>query len=804
MHAREVAVPELAIRYIKYLLEGYDGEGGYGLDPDVTWLLDHNVAYVLVMQNPDGHWMNEQNTANDRRKNLNNTDGCIEPLAWGVDLNRNHSFLWGCCGGSSASPCLSTYRGSSAGSEPETQAFQAYFSTVVPDQNGPNGDNEIPPAAPDDTTGVFASLHAYGDLVLWPWYLPPNPDPPNAAQMETIGRKLAAFNGYDPSGDIWYTVDGATDDWTYGKFGIPSFTFEVGPSAGTCGGFFPAYGCIDGIDGTARNFWAENKLAFVYLHKIARSPYMTAYGPDTENVAAVPGAAAPGTLVSVTATISDQRYGTDPLQPIAGAEYFLDAPGQDGSGVPLSASDDDWGEESEDIEAVLDTTGLGPGRHYVLVHGQNEDGDWGPFSAVFVYVVDPAVSPTIEGYVRELGSDAPLQATVTANTFQTTTDPATGYYSMTVISDTYQIMAAATDHAPANVSGVEVYDHQVHQQDFFLEPICTILEDDVESGNLGWTAQAPWAIADESSHSPGHAWTESPGGNYDSLRSVSLTSSVLDLSGYENISLGFWHIYDIETGYDYGHVEYSTDGGSTWTQAAAYSGYGYTTWTEEAIPIVALEDQAQARIRFHFYSDNSLVADGWHVDDVLLTGSGPACTPRPPIADFDSDSPVVIGNPVRFRNLTASAPPIDYWWDFGDGAGTSTETHPAYTYGSTGTYTVTLVATNTAGTDSVGHPVVVGPCIGLSGITVLGPTGGEPGAYTFGTEYSPTEASLPIDYSWDNGDNTDSTMRVLGEGIHTLAVTATNCVDGLVTDTHEIIVSAPTFWVYVPLVLKDG
>ncbi len=160
IHAREVAVPELAIRYIKYLTDGFDGEGGYDVDPDVTWLVDHHVVHVLVMQNPDGHWKNEENTDNYRRKNMNWTHGCSSPGSWGVDLNRNHSFLWGCCGGSTGSACGETYRGPAPASEPETQAFQNYFAVVMKDQNGPNSDNEIPPAAPDNTTGVFISLHA--------------------------------------------------------------------------------------------------------------------------------------------------------------------------------------------------------------------------------------------------------------------------------------------------------------------------------------------------------------------------------------------------------------------------------------------------------------------------------------------------------------------------------------------------------------------------------------------------------------------------------------------------------------------
>jgi carboxypeptidase T len=804
IHAREVATPELAIRYIKYLTDGYLDEGGYGLDADVTWLVNHNVVYVLVMQNPDGHVENEQNTGNNRRKNMDNDDGCNDPYNWGVDLNRNHSFKWGCCGGSSGSPCDILYRGPARASEPETWAFQFYFATVMLDQNGPNGDDTLPPAAPDDATGIFLSLHQYGDEVLWPYGFDAG-GAPNNAQLQTIGRKFAYYNGYDPTGFL-YTVDGATDDWTYGKFGIASFTYEVGTSYGSCGGFFPDYECIDGALGWPRNFWAENRPTFLYAHKIARTPYMTSYGPDTENVAVVPGAAAPGSLVDVTATIADHRYGGDALQPIAAAEYFVDAPGDDGTGTPMAASDGGWGGLSEDVEAVLNTTGLATGQHYVLVHGQNDDGDWGPFTAAFLYIVDPAVAPVIEGYVRDANTNTPLAATVTADAFQDDTDPATGFYSMMVISDTYEMSAIAAGYAISTATGIEASDYQTVQQDFYLYPICEAFADDVESGNQGWTAQVPWAITTEDSYSPTHSWTDSPGGDYSNNRNVSLTSPVLDLSGYEDVTLSLWHTYDMETGWDYGYVEYSIDGG-VWTEVASYSGYGHTTWTQEELSVPALDGESNVRIRFRFYSDGSQTADGWHIDDIVLSGRGPACAPSiAPTAEFTSNSPVQLGETMIFTNLTTGTLPIDYWWDFGDGVGTSTESDPEYTYLTTGTFIVTLVATNTVGSDSVDHPVVVlpGECIDLSEIAIAGDTIGEPGTYTFTTSYEPPAATLPITYTWDNGDGTPTSVRALDVGTHTLAVTATNCAEALVTDTHTIVIGEPAFYIYLPLVIKSN
>ncbi len=385
MHAREVATTELAIRYILYLTDGYDGAGGYGTDPDVTWLVDHHVAYVMVMHNPDGHVENERNTYNFRRKNMDWDDDCTYSQYWGVDLNRNHSFLWGCCGGSSGNSCGETYRGPGRASEPETEAFERFFTTVMEDQNGPNGDDEIAPASPITTTGIFISLHSYADMVLWPWGFDNYGDAPNHAELRTIGRKLAAYNGYQPAGSIGYDVDGATDDWAYGTLGVPSFTFEVGPKPdgwSACSGFFPAYECIDGYAG--RDFWAENGPAFLYAHRIAGGPYRTAYGPDVMDATISPTG-------RLTATLTDLRYPGDAPEPIAAAEYFIagasaDGPGEPGSGTPLSPADGAWGELSEEAVAQLDVSQLAFDRHLILVRAQNDEGVWGPFSAVFASV----------------------------------------------------------------------------------------------------------------------------------------------------------------------------------------------------------------------------------------------------------------------------------------------------------------------------------------------------------------------------------------------------------------------------------
>jgi hypothetical protein len=52
----------------------------------------------------------------------------------------------------------------------------------------------------------------------------------------------------------------------------------------------------------------------------------------------------------------------------------------------MSPVDGDWGDLSEEALALVDISELDLEQHYILVHGQNDDGRWGPFSAVFLTV----------------------------------------------------------------------------------------------------------------------------------------------------------------------------------------------------------------------------------------------------------------------------------------------------------------------------------------------------------------------------------------------------------------------------------
>ncbi len=112
-----------------------------------------------------------------------------------------------------------------------------------------------------------------------------------------------------------------------------------------------------------------------------------------------------------------------------------------------------------------------------------------------------------------------------------------------------------------------------------------------------------------------------------------------------------------------------------------------------------------------------------------ITVSEPPCSETTPVADF-SGSPTSGDAPltVTFTDLSANNP--DTWsWDFGDG-GTSTAQNPSYEYTSAGTYTVTLTASNCAGSDiatKVDYITVSAPTqntMHVSAITVIRRTRG--------------------------------------------------------------------------------
>ena len=391
IHAREYTPAELLTRWAEALVSGY------GTDPRATWLLDHTDFRLVLQANPDGRKKAEAGAY--WRKNTNTVDAaCTGSVTSshqpGVDLNRNFPFHWNVTAGqgSSGTKCNETYRGPSAGSEAETQALVAYVAGT-PDGSGVYQGGVFPDrradaanvAAPEDYAGLFFDIHSYSQLVLWPWG-DTTAAAPNRDALQTLGRRIAWFNGYTPEqSDSLYPTDGATDDNFYGSLGVPAFTIELGQA------FFES--CTTFQNSTL----PQNVAALTYAARSAWRPYLLPAGPDARDLALDHASVGAGQSVHLTAMIDDTHYnqdnGTQATYAIRGANAYIDRVPWDPAATPiaLQAADGNLNAATEAVAGDLSTAGLAPGRHLIFVQGTNAkgpDGSAGPPDAIFLDILD--------------------------------------------------------------------------------------------------------------------------------------------------------------------------------------------------------------------------------------------------------------------------------------------------------------------------------------------------------------------------------------------------------------------------------
>ncbi|NVJ60713.1 MAG: PKD domain-containing protein [Gammaproteobacteria bacterium] len=371
MHAREYATAPLSLAFARELLSNYS------TDADTNWIVDHQEIHFLFHMNPDGRKQAEQGVL--WRKN-NNTSHCPSQSP-GVDLNRNFSFFWNQTNGigSSGNECDSTYRGPEAASEPETQAVINYINSIYPDSRGENDAD----AAPLDTPGMHLDIHSFSELVLWPWG---NTDElaPNATELQTLGRKLAWFNGYYPTQSVGlYPTDGTSDEASYAELGIANFTFELGTA------FFQS--CAE-FESTVK---PDNLAALYYSAKVTRAPYMLPAGPDVLNVSgnnSETPQVVPGDVLTLTLLANDGRYssanGSEPTQPIADVKVFIDqTPWEAGAiGMSMNFADGNANSASENMTLNLSTNDWTEGRKQLFFQATDSEGNMGPVSAMWVDV----------------------------------------------------------------------------------------------------------------------------------------------------------------------------------------------------------------------------------------------------------------------------------------------------------------------------------------------------------------------------------------------------------------------------------
>lgn len=249
-HARE----HLTIEMCLYLVAELTGR--YASDSRIRGLVDSREIWIVTNMNPDG---SEYDVATGSyrswRKNRQPNSGSSYV---GTDLNRNWSYQWGCCGGSSGSTSSSTYRGPAPFSAPETARVRDFVNSRVV-----GGRQQI-------TANI--DFHTYSQLVLWPYGYTradtaPGLNADQQAALSTLGRNMAATNGYTPeqASDL-YITDGDINDWLWGQYRIFSYTFEMYPSSSSGGGFYPP-------DEIIARETSRNRAATLLLLDAADCPY---------------------------------------------------------------------------------------------------------------------------------------------------------------------------------------------------------------------------------------------------------------------------------------------------------------------------------------------------------------------------------------------------------------------------------------------------------------------------------------------------------------------------------------------------
>ncbi|MDT7725140.1 MAG: carboxypeptidase [Actinomycetota bacterium] len=228
MHAREHLTTEMCLRIVERFTTGY------ATNTAIKNMVDTHEIYVIPNMNPDGSEYDiSGGSYHSWRKNRQGN---------GTDPNRNWSYNWGCCGGSSGSTTSETYRGPSAFSAPETKAVSDWVNS-----RKIGGVQQIK---------AHIDFHTYSELVLWPFGYTYNATAPGmtaaeAQKFQTLGKQMAATNGYtaEQSSGL-YITDGDINDWMWGNHKILSFCFEMYPKGGNPG-FYPPDEAI--APQTARN-----------------------------------------------------------------------------------------------------------------------------------------------------------------------------------------------------------------------------------------------------------------------------------------------------------------------------------------------------------------------------------------------------------------------------------------------------------------------------------------------------------------------------------------------------------------------
>ncbi len=196
------------------------------------------------------------------------------------------------------------------------------------------------------------------------------------------------------------------------------------------------------------------------------------------------------------------------------------------------------------------------------------------------------------------------------------------------------------------------------------------------------------------------------------VRSVYNTN--ISTVGQTNLTLTFDWIGIGQANADYATVIYSIDGGSTWQNLQAMTGgsncgSGQGLWQTATITLPAsCNNISTLRVGFNWTNNN----DGTGSDPSFAVNNVRITTPavsNPPTALFVMNTSSICQNEcVNFSNQSTGSP-TSWLWNFGDGFTSNAQNPPAHCFNTPGTYTVSLTATNSGGSNTSTQNITVNP-----------------------------------------------------------------------------------------------
>jgi plastocyanin len=128
----------------------------------------------------------------------------------------------------------------------------------------------------------------------------------------------------------------------------------------------------------------------LYLAKVTRTPYLTTRGPDVVSPVTNPMTVTQGSPVQLSATINHAWTSNNYAQNVAAAEYYIGTPPwAGGTGIAMQAEDGAFDEQTEPVQATINTGSIPPGTYVVFVRGRGVNSyegnlSWGPVSATWL------------------------------------------------------------------------------------------------------------------------------------------------------------------------------------------------------------------------------------------------------------------------------------------------------------------------------------------------------------------------------------------------------------------------------------